>query len=56
MKITPAILMVEAGTPPFLPDKFFPKRFLMVIDESHVTVPQIKAMFGGDAARKRESR
>ncbi len=43
----------EAGTPPFCLIDFFPKDFLMVIDESHVTVPQIKAMFGGDAARKR---
>ncbi len=43
----------EAGTPPFCLIDFFPKDFLMVIDESHVTVPQIEAMFGGDAARKR---
>ena len=32
---------------------YFPDDFLVVIDESHVTIPQIKAMYGGDAARKR---
>jgi excinuclease ABC subunit B len=43
----------EAGTPPFCLLDFFPKEYLMVIDESHVTLPQIKAMYGGDAARKK---
>lgn len=42
----------EAGTRPFCLLDFFPKNFLTVIDESHVTVPQIRAMYGGDAARK----
>lgn len=43
----------EAGTPPFCLLDFFPEDFLLVIDESHVTVPQIHAMYGGDAARKK---
>ncbi len=43
----------EAGTPPFCLLDFFPKNFLTIIDESHVTLPQIRAMYGGDAARKK---
>ncbi|MBO7368382.1 MAG: excinuclease ABC subunit UvrB, partial [Paludibacteraceae bacterium] len=43
----------EPGTPPFCLMDFFPDDFLMVIDESHVTVPQIHAMYGGDRARKK---
>lgn len=42
----------EAGTRPFCLLDFFPDDFLMVIDESHVSVPQISAMYGGDQARK----
>ena len=42
----------ESGTRPFCLLDYFPDDYLMVIDESHVTLPQIKAMFGGDAARK----
>jgi len=42
----------EPGSRPFCLLDYFPKDYLMVIDESHVTVPQIRAMFGGDAARK----
>ena len=41
-----------AGTRPYCLLDFFPKDFLIVIDESHVSVPQIRAMYGGDAARK----
>jgi len=40
------------GTRPFCLLDFFPKDFLTVIDESHVTVPQIRAMYGGDHSRK----
>lgn len=40
------------GSRPFCLLDYFPKDFLMVIDESHVTIPQIRAMYGGDAARK----
>ena len=40
------------GTRPYCLLDFFPKDFLMVIDESHVSVPQIRAMYGGDRARK----
>jgi len=42
----------KAGTRPFCLIDFFPDDFLMVIDESHVTLPQIRAMFGGDRSRK----
>jgi excinuclease ABC subunit B len=42
----------EAGERPYCLLDFFPKDYLLVIDESHVSVPQINAMFGGDRARK----
>ena len=42
----------EPGTPPYCLLDYFPKDLLVVIDESHVTVPQIHAMYGGDKARK----
>jgi excinuclease ABC subunit B len=42
----------EPGTRPFCLLDYFPNDYLMVIDESHVTIPQIKAMYGGDRARK----
>ncbi|KAA6311710.1 UvrABC system protein B, partial [termite gut metagenome] len=42
----------KPGTRPYCLLDFFPKDFLMVIDESHVSVPQIRAMYGGDRARK----
>lgn len=41
-----------SGSRPFCLLDYFPDDFLMVIDESHVTVPQIRAMFGGDRSRK----
>jgi excinuclease ABC subunit B len=41
-----------AGSRPFCLLDYFPKDFLMVIDESHVTLPQIRAMYGGDHSRK----
>lgn len=41
-----------AGTRPFCLLDYFPKDFITVIDESHVTLPQIHAMFGGDRSRK----
>ena len=41
-----------AGTRPYCLLDFFPEDFLIVIDESHVSVPQIRAMYGGDRARK----
>jgi excinuclease ABC subunit B len=43
----------EPGSPPNCLLDYFPEDFLVVIDESHVTVPQIGAMYEGDAARKR---
>ncbi|MDE7126195.1 MAG: excinuclease ABC subunit UvrB, partial [Muribaculaceae bacterium] len=42
----------EPGTRPFCLLDYFPKDFLTIIDESHVTVPQIRAMYGGDLSRK----
>ena len=41
-----------AGTRPFCLLDYFPEDFLLIIDESHVTIPQVRAMFGGDRARK----
>ena len=43
----------EAGKRPYCLLDFFPEDYLMVIDESHVSVPQISAMYGGDRARKK---
>ncbi len=40
------------GTRPFCLIDYFPEDFLTIIDESHVTIPQIKAMYGGDRSRK----
>ena len=42
----------EPGTPPKTLIDYFPKDFLMFIDESHVTIPQVRAMYGGDRSRK----
>lgn len=41
-----------AGSPPMTLLDYFPKDFLMFIDESHVTLPQVRAMYAGDRARK----
>lgn len=41
------------GSRPFCLLDYFPEDYLMIIDESHVTIPQIRAMYGGDAARKK---
>lgn len=42
----------KPGERPFCLLDYFPKDFLLVVDESHVTIPQIKAMYGGDRSRK----
>lgn len=42
----------EAGTPPFTLLDYFPKDFLLVVDESHVTIPQVRGMYAGDRSRK----
>jgi excinuclease ABC subunit B len=42
----------EPGTRPFCLLDYFPKDFLLMIDESHVSIPQVSGMFGGDRARK----
>jgi excinuclease ABC subunit B len=42
----------QPGTRPFCLLDYFPKDYLLMIDESHVTIPQIRAMWGGDRARK----
>ena len=43
----------KAGSRPFCLIDYFPEEFITVIDESHVTIPQIKAMYGGDKSRKK---
>ena len=43
----------EPGSQPFTLLDYFPKDYLMFIDESHVTVPQVRGMYGGDRARKK---
>lgn len=40
------------GSPPFTLIDYFPEDFLLIVDESHVTIPQVRAMFNGDRARK----
>ena len=42
----------EPGSAPYTLIDYFPKDFLLIVDESHVTLPQVHAMFGGDRARK----
>lgn len=42
----------QPGEPPFTLMDYFPKGFLTIIDESHMTLPQVRAMFNGDKARK----
>ena len=43
----------EPGSAPYTLMDYFPKDFLMIIDESHVTIPQVRAMYAGDQARKK---
>ena len=42
----------EAGSPPFTLFDYFPDDFLLLVDESHATIPQVRAMYNGDRARK----
>ena len=42
----------KPGSPPFTLFYYFPKDFLLLIDESHATIPQVKAMYNGDKSRK----
>lgn len=42
----------KAGEPPYTLLDFFPKDFMIMVDESHVTMPQVRAMYNGDRARK----
>ena len=42
----------EAGSPPFTLLDYFPDDFILFVDESHVTLPQVRAMYGGDRSRK----
>lgn len=42
----------QAGTRPFCLMDYFPNDYLLIVDESHVTIPQVRAMFGGDLSRK----
>lgn len=43
----------KTGEPPFCLFDFFPKDFLLIIDESHIAIPQLRGMYAGDAARKK---
>lgn len=43
----------EPGTPPYTLTDFFPEDFIVFVDESHMTLPQIRAMYNGDKARKK---
>ncbi len=43
----------EPGSPPFTLLNYFPDDFLLFVDESHVTLPQVRGMYGGDRARKK---
>ncbi len=52
-ELLPLFRRRTAETTSFLPAfDYFPKDFLTIIDESHVTIPQIRAMYGGDVSRK----
>ena len=42
----------KPGQPPFTLLDYFPKDFLMIVDESHVTLPQVRGMYSGDRSRK----
>ncbi len=42
----------EPGSPPYTLMEYFPKDFLIIIDESHITIPQIRGMYNGDRSRK----
>ena len=46
------LTLSEAGATPYTLFDFFPEDFLLVIDESHVTLPQVRGMYNGDRARK----
>lgn len=43
---------LEAGCPPFTLIDFFPDDFLIIVDESHITIPQVRGMYAGDQSRK----
>lgn len=43
---------LEAGQPPFTLIDFFPDDFLIIVDESHITIPQVRGMYAGDQSRK----
>ena len=46
------LIGAKAGAPPYTLIDYFPKDFLMIIDESHISIPQIRGMYAGDRARK----
>lgn len=52
-KLLQAYVQQETREPPFTLLDYFPEDFLIMIDESHVTVPQLRAMYNGDQSRKR---
>ncbi len=46
------LAFTEPGTPPYTLMDYFPEEFLIIVDESHITVPQVRGMYAGDRARK----
>lgn len=52
-KLLQAYVQQETREPPFTLLDYFPEDFLIMIDESHVTVPQLRAMYNGDQSRKK---
>ena len=53
-KTIPRVLSGRApGSPPFTLLDYFPDDFLLIVDESHVTLPQVRGMFAGDRGRKK---
>ena len=51
-KLLPALDLREPGTPPWTLIDYLPSDYLLIIDESHMTVPQIRGMYNGDRSRK----
>ena len=43
---------LEPGTPPYTLLDYFPEEFLIIVDESHITIPQVRGMYAGDRSRK----
>ena len=44
---------LEPGVPPYTLMDYFPEEFLIIVDESHITIPQVRGMYAGDQSRNR---